>query len=217
MSNNVRLRVATTDDVSDMADIMMDAFRDTILSKKSFPESDPATRQHHVSWIENNLKDPSSHLIVAQDASSSSSSPARIAAWARWVRREPAHPPGPRLVFTPDLYPASGDGAFAARFYQANYDATRRIVGDRVHWFLSIIVVSSDLQRRGFGSALMRFGVEKADEECLPAYVNGSPEGKALYEAYGFRTVESSTLEGHFVGYHMLRDAVSKGVHETSS
>jgi predicted N-acetyltransferase YhbS len=106
------------------------------------------------------------------------------------------------------MYPRCGDGVFAARFFQANYDVSRSIVGREPHWFLSMMVVRHDFKRKGIGAMLMRFGVERADEEQWMAYVNGSADGKGLYERFGFRTVQVSEFDGVAKTWHMKRDAV---------
>ncbi|KAK5995712.1 hypothetical protein PT974_04129 [Cladobotryum mycophilum] len=215
----IHLRPALPDDIPEMIKVMQLAFRDSILNQRSFPESDPQVQQHYTTWITNNLKDPASLLIIAseeeneEDRTGTDPNPLHpIAGWARWVRRPiplstASSRPSPAKVFTPGMYPKNGDGQFAARYYQANYDATQRIVGSRSHWFLSMLVVHPGLQRRGVGSTLMKFGTDRAGEEGWPVYVNSSVEGKAFYESFRCRIVDESELEGMVVGYHMLRDA----------
>lgn len=82
------------------------------------------------------------------------------------------------------------------------------------YWFLSTIVTAPEAQRRGVGSALMRFGVDKADEEGWMSYLNASADGKALYERFNFVVVDSTSFgELGMTQYHMKRDPKSgKGV-----
>jgi GNAT superfamily N-acetyltransferase len=213
MSPTMFMRPAEEADVAEMVDVMNSAFKDSKLNERCFPPSEPECDEFWAAWVRKNLNDPNSHMLVVvaepeDDGGRDGAARPPIAGWARWVRRE-APPPGatepPRLVFTPDMYPRCGDGAFAARFFQANYDAFRRIIGREDHWFLSMLVVRYDMQRRGLGALLMRYGVERADREGWPAYVNGSAEGKGLYERYGFRTVEISEFDA-ITTWHMKRE-----------
>jgi hypothetical protein len=42
---------------------------------------------------------------------------------------------------------------------------------------------------------LIKWGVEKADKAQLPTYLEASPEGKPLYERFGFKEVEHHRFE----------------------
>ncbi|KND92958.1 hypothetical protein TOPH_02070 [Tolypocladium ophioglossoides CBS 100239] len=213
MSPLVRLRPALAEDIATMVVALNDACQDSPFHNRCFPPGDPASEQYLVGRIQKNLADPASHLVVAEEAgtgSTATSGAPPIAGWARWVRRPcpaPDAKPAPPPVLTEDMYPAGGDAALAARFFQANHDAMARATKDQPVWFLSIIIVPKGHQRRGVGSELMRFGVDKADREGWAAYVNGSPEGKALYERFGFRTVQRSDFGGGIVTDHMKREA----------
>ncbi|KAI9147811.1 Puromycin N-acetyltransferase [Paramyrothecium foliicola] len=212
MAPKLSLRSAEAADVSEMVEVLFSAFKESRFSNRCFPPSDPECHEFYATWAIKNINDQASHmlLVVAEDEEDRSRPP-RIAGWARWVRRpapDPAAEEPPRLVFTADMYPRAGDGEFAARFFQANYDVSRRIVGHDAQWFLSMMVVRQDFQRRGVGALLMQYGVEKADEDGWMAYVNGSAEGKGLYERFGFRTVEVSEFEDGAKTWHMKRDPV---------
>lgn len=139
-------------------------------------------------------------MLVAEDDS-------QILGWARWVRRE--NPPLSGKQIDPSTFPASGDRATAADFFQRNADETFKHVAGEKHWFLSTIATAKEAQRRGAGSALMRFGVERADQDGWMSYLNSSGEGKGLYEKFGFRVVGTSEFpELGMTQYHMKREAV---------
>lgn len=195
-----------------MITVLNDAFRDNPFQKRVFPPS-LAAEQRSRDWFDKNLPNPESYFVVAEDATASSGEMPEMAGWARWVRcpsPSPDSEPAPPPVFTEDMYPHGGDQALAVRFFKANYDAKVRHVGDQSAWFLSTIVVGNNFQRRGVGSLLMRYGVEKADEEGWVAYVNASPEGKTLYEKFGFRTMSRSDFGDAISSEHMMREV--KGV-----
>ncbi|KAM5352055.1 hypothetical protein ACJ41O_004778 [Fusarium nematophilum] len=205
---SIIIRRATKQDVPAMLDVFFSAFSSSALNQRCFPRSDPTVQTFWSSWIDKNIgadDDEATHMLVAEESSSGSGSGSDILGWARWVRKPVPSPP---VTLSPAMYPPAGDPDLAARFFQANVDATADIVGGEAHWFLSIIVTAPEAQRRGVGSALMRFGVEKADDEGWMAYVNSSAEGRALYERFGFAVVGTSEFEElGMVQFHMRREA----------
>jgi ribosomal protein S18 acetylase RimI-like enzyme len=44
---------------------------------------------------------------------------------------------------------------------------------------------------RGLGSKLLRWGLERADAEGVEVFLSASPEGRPMYEKYGFRAVNT--------------------------
>jgi GNAT superfamily N-acetyltransferase len=55
------------------------------------------------------------------------------------------------------------------------------------HWYLPLIGVEPDLHNKGLGSALMKEGLKRCDEEHLPAYLEyTNPKSEAFYRALGF-------------------------------
>lgn len=62
----------------------------------------------------------------------------------------------------------------------------RERFGGEPYMLLSLLVVSPEHQRRGLGALQLKYGLEKADELGLRAYLESSPKGKGLYAKYGF-------------------------------
>jgi ribosomal protein S18 acetylase RimI-like enzyme len=59
------------------------------------------------------------------------------------------------------------------------------------HYYLMVLAVDPDHQSKGFGSALMRPVLQKADEEGLPCYLEASNERVIpLYQRHGFKVME---------------------------
>lgn len=55
------------------------------------------------------------------------------------------------------------------------------------HWYLPVIGVDVTKHGWGYGSALLRYALERCDRDRLPAYLEASsPRSKALYERHGF-------------------------------
>lgn len=58
------------------------------------------------------------------------------------------------------------------------------------HWYLSMLGVDPACQGRGYGSALLKAGLARADADGLPAYLESSnPRNVPLYERFGFEVM----------------------------
>ncbi|KAK4703665.1 hypothetical protein P7C70_g2554, partial [Phenoliferia sp. Uapishka_3] len=76
----------------------------------------------------------------------------------------------------------------------ANVDLMEQIKGEQgaglekeeKHWYCSLLVTDPRFQKTGAGSALLKWGCDKADEWGVPAYLKGTPKGMSLYERFGF-------------------------------
>lgn len=54
-------------------------------------------------------------------------------------------------------------------------------------WYLPLIGVDPALQGRGYGSALLRYALERCDRDGVPAYLESSnPRNIPLYQRHGF-------------------------------
>lgn len=208
---NITLRPAVLEDLDDMLAVFYSAFQDSALNRRSFPPSDPTSHEHNAEHFRSVLTDGFSDVLIAEDHSVAVAAGQKpyVAGWGRWVRRAAREELPPRPVYTRDMYPAGGDQEFAARFFQANTDASRSVIGLQAHWFLTIMLVRKESQRKGVGSLLMRYGTERADQDGWMAYVNASAEGRPLYERHGFVTVKLSEFddEPEVKTWHMKRDA----------
>lgn len=63
-------------------------------------------------------------------------------------------------------------------------------------WRLSWLSVAPEAQRRGVGRALLRWGVERGEEEGVPVVLESSEAGRGLYAGAGFEVVGWQTFEG---------------------
>jgi ribosomal protein S18 acetylase RimI-like enzyme len=60
-------------------------------------------------------------------------------------------------------------------------------------WQLDSIAVDPSMQRRGFGGALIRAGLERARTDGVGAFLStGTEHNVSIYEKYGFRVVQSA-------------------------
>lgn len=69
------------------------------------------------------------------------------------------------------------------------------------HFLLSLLGTLPKFERQGLASRLIRWGLERADEMGVPAYVDSSPTGLKLYEKMGFRACGEMMVDlGRFEG-----------------
>ncbi|KAK1757968.1 puromycin N-acetyltransferase [Echria macrotheca] len=64
--------------------------------------------------------------------------------------------------------------------------------GHRYMWYLMILSVDPDFQRRGVGGMLLNWGLEHAKADGKPAFLVATPQGRGLYERHGFKAVSDA-------------------------
>lgn len=66
------------------------------------------------------------------------------------------------------------------------------------HWFLPLIAVDPILRGKGFGGALMEYGLAASDRDGVPAYLDSThPRNIPFYERFGFELVRTIEIGGH--------------------
>jgi ribosomal protein S18 acetylase RimI-like enzyme len=76
-------------------------------------------------------------------------------------------------------------------------DQRRKELMPRPHWYLEAIGVEPQHQGAGFGSALVRAGMRRADWDKTPVYLETETEGNVgYYEHLGFEVVEQTIATG---------------------
>lgn len=76
-------------------------------------------------------------------------------------------------------------------------DQRRKELMPEPHWYLQAIGVEPEHQGTGFGSALVRAGISRADRDKTPIYLETETEANvAYYEHLGFGVVERTIATG---------------------
>jgi len=62
---------------------------------------------------------------------------------------------------------------------------------------LEILATLPDHQGQGAASRLLRWGLDRADEEDVECYIEAAPDAEAIYARFGWEKVETFTVIGH--------------------
>lgn len=80
---------------------------------------------------------------------------------------------------------------------------------------LDLLATLPEYQRRGFGSAILKWGIEKADASQLRIFLEGTPEGVPIYLKYGWKILEEVVMDytpfgsvGQETFFLMMRDPI---------
>ncbi|KAJ5698695.1 hypothetical protein N7462_000700 [Penicillium macrosclerotiorum] len=121
------------------------------------------------------------------------SNPEVPVAFAKWRRPlsssgadQESHPE------TPMQWPVSSDNELCDRFFGRMDRDHGELMKDRPHYYLEMLAVHPSYQGRGLASKLLKWGLSRADEEGVEVYLSSSPDGKPLYEKYGFQLQDGS-------------------------
>lgn len=184
-----RLRPGVPADVEAMRDTFLDAFSGNAVGRTFFPRSSPTVRKFSLDAFAEEIHDANAHFMVVEDPSTS---PATFIGFAKWNRvAQPASqgsstsqgasaPP-------PDNWPEDGDRALASVFFRKLADMHEEIMGERPHWYLENISTKSQFQGRGAGGMMLQWGVDMAEKDGVECYLDATPQGKPLYEKFGFQ------------------------------
>jgi ribosomal protein S18 acetylase RimI-like enzyme len=176
---SISLEPVTLADVSRCTDIYFAAFQNPH-SLACWPRGVPSVRQWWEAMICTELSEEGAFWLKAVSSSSG-----EILAFAKWVEPKPGILPETNLP----AWPAGADAALCTETFGAWAAFHRAHFGPRGHWYLEMVATAPEHQRRGAGSRLIRWGLARADAAGWEAYLEASPEARALYEKLGFVVV----------------------------
>lgn len=190
------VRIATLEDVSRVVETMASSLADEAMLRWSFPEDDFDTRiRRHFSYYDGETTRRGWVRLVEDGAGA--------AVWIPHDRREEdaGIGPAPRGGETPIL----GDRVERHASFWTWVEHRRP---EEPHEYLSHVGVTPARQGNGLGGALMREGIERADEASLPIWLETSKaRNAAYYEGFGFRVVaDEDAPEGGPHVWFMRRD-----------
>ncbi|KAF3769709.1 acyl-CoA N-acyltransferase [Cryphonectria parasitica EP155] len=170
-----QIRPASTADVPAMTDVFFSAFNAPFW--QYFMPDTPYMR----GWMDRTwakgLNYPTDRTFVVVDAEAGD----RIVAFSRWqVPQEDGNQ-------THDAYEdvKYDDGVWdkevADPFFGGMDENREKLMEKRPHWFLDLLGVHGDYQRKGIAGMLISWGTEQADRDGLPTLLHGSENGQPYY------------------------------------
>ncbi|KAH7165779.1 acyl-CoA N-acyltransferase [Dactylonectria macrodidyma] len=204
-----QMRKAVSADIPALCAVYFSAFSDTMIGRQVFPPGSKASLEFWTESLTKDLEDANFEVLVMTTHSEDDSDEV-IVGYAKWVR------PGTPVEMPPpaDAWPQDGNPGLAVEFFGGLAAAHSRTMDGRPHWYLELIGVRKEWMGKGAASPLMRWGVDRADEDGLPCFLEATPNGRGMYEKYGFRVVGQQEFEsptGTAVDFYMLRDARTSG------
>ena len=62
--------------------------------------------------------------------------------------------------------------------------------GVKKYWYMSVLATEPKHHRRGIASKLLKWGLDQADAEGLPVWIDATPKGLPLYIRHGWKEVD---------------------------
>ncbi len=85
------------------------------------------------------------------------------------------------------------------------FDRRHRELMPEPHWYVMAIGVDPEHQGRGHGAALMRHGMQRADRDGVPIYLEADSDTVAgFYERLGFEVIDEMTIRGIDLLYSLM-------------
>ncbi|GAA6033019.1 hypothetical protein JCM8097_000101 [Rhodosporidiobolus ruineniae] len=204
----VTLALAQPEDVPLLARVQRLAFEALALNRALFGQVTIDDREsYNAARLAKGLSDPTKALIKATLPPREEGGAEELVGFALWdlpkeytaegneaeQRLKRSYPPGTNVELADEF------------FSRANFRMEGR------HYHLSILVVDPRRQRTGAGTALMRWGMRKADEDRLPVDLKATDVGVHLYTRCGFSPYRDPLVaaDGSFSLLPMSRPALS--------
>lgn len=203
---SLKLRNGKPEDVDGMVEVYLSAFENDLISRQVFPRQSGTGAAFWRSLLADEFTEHA-HFLVITDLLSFS--PETVIGFAKWVA------PGAPVEDAPppDVWPADGNRDVAVRFFEALTEGHKNTMGSKPHWYLEMVAVRQGWKGKGAGGQMLKWGLDKADEEGKPIYLDATPQAKGMYEKYGFRVVDQriiETPEGDAVAPFMVRKPKSQ-------
>ncbi|PGH07095.1 hypothetical protein AJ79_06373 [Helicocarpus griseus UAMH5409] len=204
----VRVLPAEPRDGPALAKVEIDAFSEGALSEIMFgPASDEAIAYRGKELTELiEKKDPRKHYVKAVVGDDEKI--IALGIWQFFLDEEgnSANCPETQDVNKKEWPP--GANLEACKFFFGNLYRWREERRGQRHAFLSVLVTDPAHQGIGAGSALMKYGLDIADREKIPSWLESSRKGYPLYRKFGFQDTKRFTFDLTRYGREGKSDAV---------
>ncbi|OQE75049.1 hypothetical protein PENNAL_c0074G00750 [Penicillium nalgiovense] len=214
------IKYATEPDGPGLAKVNVQSFQGRRYLQEVFPGATLSRVQEYKIVVGmKHLANPNMHVLKIHDPVSG-----ELATYSRW--QFPAS-------FGPSLVPLSEKAAFLAKdpiphapqqMKKGVFNAFKRLLEDSRKRYttendiiLNLLATLPEYQGRGFGSAVLKWGMEKADASQSRIFLEGTPEGVPIYLKHGWKILEEVVMDytqfggvGQESFFLMMRDPVSQ-------
>ncbi|KAI9793077.1 MAG: hypothetical protein M1816_000975 [Peltula sp. TS41687] len=118
-----------------------------------------------------------------------------ILAFGRWEIYETERPESEWKHREPFEYLEGRQREIGEYFYGRFYEGRERFWRGKPYVLLAFLATHRDCQGQGAGTAIVRWGMERARELGLSVYLESTRVGKPLYDKSGFRTIGEAVME----------------------
>ncbi|SNX85393.1 uncharacterized protein MEPE_04102 [Melanopsichium pennsylvanicum] len=84
---------------------------------------------------------------------------------------------------------------FSNRFFAKMNRTRESTMKGKSYWFLKLLTIHPNHQRRGIGSTLVKWGTTKANQQGIQAWLESSPMGIPTYLKAGFKILGIDTIK----------------------
>ncbi|KAJ5463865.1 Acyl-CoA N-acyltransferase [Penicillium sp. IBT 31633x] len=214
------IEYATEADGPELAKINVQSFQDRRLLGEVFPEASVARLQEYKAIVGmKHLANPNMHVLKIQDPASG-----ELVTYSRW------HLPasfGESLVTLSDQaatfakdplsYAPQPMNEGVLKAFKTLLEDSRKRYTTENDMILDLLATLPGYQGRGFGSAILKWGTQKADASQSRIFLEATPEGVSVYLKYGWKILEEVTIDftpfgniGSESFYLMMRDPVAQ-------
>ncbi|KFY19383.1 hypothetical protein V493_07984 [Pseudogymnoascus sp. VKM F-4281 (FW-2241)] len=120
-----------------------------------------------------------------------------IAAFSKWVYPHPPDPNAedPEKAIRTQQHVSGSNEELVVEFFTKFLRGRMKWMVPETHYFMSILAVRPQYQRRGLGSMLLSAVLEQVDKEHAKAFVQGSAQGIGLYLKHGWGEVDEILMD----------------------
>ncbi|OIW35338.1 acyl-CoA N-acyltransferase [Coniochaeta ligniaria NRRL 30616] len=187
----------------EMESLGLQAFTNVAMHSALFPRGEES-REEQLRWrsqrFRTNLQNPMKHFVVAVEETEmdDGTSKDQIIGWAQWAappavpqpeksEEEKAKEMQEKMRSWPDAMDKEAYKKILEGFAELD---KQWLAGDDPtnYWVLDVLAVHPGHQRKGLGSKLTRWGIERAAKEGKGVGLISRPTAKRLYASLGFQT-----------------------------
>lgn len=114
-----------------------------------------------------------------------------LVGFATWTLVTPETPSGlPELQSQVDKSPN-----LLNKFFLQMQQTRESTMHNKTYWFLKLLAIHPKFQRKGLGTLLVNWGVQRANSQQIDAWLESSPMGKGAYLKAGFKVLGTDTVQ----------------------